>query len=87
MNRQDLEALLHRGRVHVKFEKKTTKSLRDMECTLHPSHMPPPPEKPSKTLPAHLLLVWDLESEGLRSFDVEDLVEEPYLVEEYKDAE
>lgn len=86
MDRSELVALLHKGVVEVKFFKRSDGSTRNMKCTLHGSLMPPaPPKDPlkaSRPLPAHLILVWDVEKDALRSFALDDLIENPVLVKD-----
>lgn len=91
MNIAELNSLLERGLVRVTFLKKSDGSRREMRCTRHPDLMPPPPPPklddngvpvPKRPMPEGHLLVWDVESQGLRSFDTATLVEEPALIEE-----
>jgi hypothetical protein len=84
MEKQQIAALLSQGIVRIVFQKKD-KSTRVLLGTTHRAMMPPPPEpkpdaKPGRPIPESNLLVWDTEAGGLRSFDINDLLEEPYLV-------
>lgn len=88
---KDINALLDRGLVRISFTKKSDGSTRTMRCTRHPSIMPPPPAPkldsagnvmPTRPMPAGHILVWDVESSGLRSFDTMTLNADPELIEE-----
>lgn len=87
----DINALLDKGLVRISFTKKSDGSTRTMRCTRHPSIMPPPPapkldsagnQIATRPMPAGHVLVWDVESSGLRSFDIMTLNAEPELIEE-----
>lgn len=84
MHIQDLRALLLQGVVRIVFLK-TDNTERTLLATLHPSRMPPAPVVAPGTggraLPEGNLLVWDTEANGLRSFIVDCLLEEPVLIE------
>lgn len=85
MHTQDLRTLLEKGVIRLVFLK-ADNTERTMLATLHPSHMPPapPPEpgrRPGRPLPDGQLLVWDMEAQALRSFNVGRLLEAPVLVE------
>ncbi len=91
MNLIDINTLLDRGLVRISFTKKSDGSTRTMRCTRHPSIMPPPPAPKvdsagnriaTRPMPAGHILVWDVETNGLRSFDIMTLNEEPELIEE-----
>lgn len=84
--KQFIKELLGQGVVKLEFIKKSDGSRRVMLATTHPALMPPPPpknpDKPSRPLPSHLTLVWDVENDALKSFDMSSLVEEPVLVKD-----
>lgn len=84
MQKQEIQALLSQGVVRIVFQKKD-RSTRVMLCTTQSGVMPPPPEpkpdaKPGRPLPENHLLVWDVEAQGLRSFDIDSLLEDPQPV-------
>lgn len=85
MDIQDLRALLEQGITRIVFLK-ADNSVRTLLATLHPAHMPPPPAAApgaatGRPMAEGHLLVWDMEAQALRSFNVGRLLEAPVLVE------
>jgi hypothetical protein len=73
INQSILKNALRNGICTVTFTKKGEGTERVMRCTLNENHLPPKTptngtEKPSRTPPANMLVVWDLEKSGWRSF-------------------
>lgn len=86
MQIQELRALLLKGVVHIVFLK-SDNTERTLLATLHPSLMPPPPvleggQRPGRTMAEGHQLVWDVEANGLRSFIIDCVLEEPVLIKE-----
>lgn len=79
LTKEQIQAMLNKGAVKLTFRKASDNSLRTMVATTAPGMgMPPAPEKKSsRPMPESNLLVWDIEANGLRSFDIGRLTEEP----------
>jgi hypothetical protein len=79
----DLQTMLKQGIVKVAFQKKDG-SRREMDCTLHQSHMPPvdPNKKPSTRTPnPDMVSVIDIANAGWRGFMIDQLLDEPVMLE------
>ena len=76
MDRNDLTTLLKDSIVMIDFEKKDG-TLRTMRCTLQEQFLPTPVYKDIETTKkkenAEVLSVWDLDSNGWRSFRIESV--------------
>lgn len=76
MDRNDLTTLLKDSIVMIDFEKKDG-TLRSMRCTLQEQFLPTPVYKDIETTKkkenAEVLSVWDLDSNGWRSFRIESV--------------
>lgn len=87
MAQLEIVELLRAGIVTVRFEK-SDGTAREMRCTLHPSKLPPP--KPGATTARepnpNLIVCWDVDANGWRSFKPSRLLEEPELVETLSDG-
>mgnify|MGYP003955706331 CR=1 FL=1 len=82
MDQEELAELLRQGVVRVNFEK-SDGSIREMNCTLHESKLPPPkPGATARPPKPDLMVCWDVDADGWRSFKLSRLTEEPQLVEE-----
>jgi len=80
LSKQDVTDLIRNKPQMVQFTKKNG-TIRDMKCTLDSNIIPPAPEKteeqlnqPNREGPPGLLSVWDMESEGWRSFYVDSVI-------------
>ncbi len=79
MEQIEIVEMLRRGVVVVRF-RKSDGSIREMRCTLHPDHLPPPkPGATSREPKDDLIVCWSVDSSGWRSFKPSSLVEEPSL--------
>ena len=77
MNRYDLKQTLQNGVATVTFTKKDG-SLREMKCTLNSEYLPPQLLQESDVSDRKenedVLAVWDIESNGWRSFRMDSIV-------------
>jgi hypothetical protein len=80
MNPEEIVAMLRQGIVAVAFHK-SDGSQGEMECTLHPSKLPP--RKPGTTPrppKSDLIVCWSVDDDGWRSFKPSRLTAEPNLI-------
>jgi hypothetical protein len=92
--REDFVSLLQRGKVAFTFQKKDG-TKRDAIGTLHSDHLPPMPTDPvllaeaekkaADAARANPLTVrfWDLDVKGFRAVNLDTMLTEPVLVEEF----
>ena len=89
--RNFLKNELKEHKLEIAFTK-TNGKRRDMVCTLNPKYMPEVPKKTPKAITDEVkkprkdndevLAVWDVESEGWRSFKINSLIRYTVLVDE-----
>lgn len=83
----NLKDLLESAHVLITFEKQDG-SLRDINCTLHSSKLPPLKEetetKKKRKVNHEVIPVWDLDKQSWRSFRIDSIVNSPIVVSYYE---
>lgn len=83
MNRDEIVSALVAGVIEVDFTKVDGKN-RVMTCTLSEKHVPFKESKKTVSRPDNVLAVWDINSNGWRSFRLENI--NFWKVKEYADV-
>ena len=78
--KEELTNILKTKVISIKFTK-SDGSIRDMKCTLLAEHIKPPIDNSkesriyTKSLNEDRLVVWDIEKENFRSFNISSIIE------------
>jgi hypothetical protein len=71
--KESITEQLRQGILDIQFVKKDG-SLREMRCTLNEKHLPTVTTESTKKENPDVLTVWDIDSNGWRSFIVKQLI-------------